>query len=148
MIRPTKISAPASDGIDLASKTVQEAMQSSVAFCSAELPLEEIWQTMAERRLRFVIVVDGAESSSTTWGVLSDLDLLAAASVRNLCGQVAAGSAARPAVTITPGETLRRASQLMVEHDVAELIVTDPLSNRPIGVLSTLDVVVALAPGH
>ena len=111
-------------------------MNSSLAYCRADQPLGEIWQILAEKRVRSVVVVDAIESESSAWGVISDLDLVAAASVRNTEAQVAAGSAARPVVSVAPGETLRRAAQLMIEHDITELIVTDTLSNRPIGVLS------------
>ena len=40
---------------------------------------------------------------------------------------------------------LARAAQLMIEVEVSHLIVIEPHSARPIGVLSTLDVAQALA---
>lgn len=123
-------------------------MHSGLAYCGADQPLDEVWRTMAEKRIRSVVVVmDASEPESSAWGVISDLDLVAAASVRNIGAQLAAGSAARPTVSITPNETLRRAVQVMIDHDVTELIVTDPSTSHPVGVLSTLDIVIGLTPG-
>jgi CBS domain-containing protein len=47
---------------------------------------------------------------------------------------------------VSPRESLLRAAQLMTEHATAHLIVVDPESGRPVGVLSTLDVARSL--GH
>jgi CBS domain-containing protein len=46
---------------------------------------------------------------------------------------------------VSPGETLERAAQLMTEHNTAHLIVVDPKQQRPLGVLSTLDIAGTLA---
>lgn len=99
---------------------------------------------MTEQRLHSVVVMDDLDPASPVWGVISDLDLVAAARVRSLDDQMAAGSAVRPAVTIAPGETLRRAVQLMVEQRVTHLIVMEPASGHPVGVLSTLDLLAEL----
>ena len=77
------------------------------------------------------------------WGVVSDLDLVAAASVRDLEAQTAGAAAATPALTIAPDDTLQRATQLMVEHALTHLVVV--AGYRPVGVISTLDVAAALA---
>ena len=57
----------------------------------------------------------------------------------------ASGSAATPALMTTPEETLRRAAQLMAEHEVAHLVVVDSETSRPVGVISTLDVAKAVS---
>ena len=50
---------------------------------------------------------------------------------------------------IAPEETVRRAAQLMAEHEVAHLVVVDSETSRPVGVISTLDVAkaVSVTPG-
>jgi CBS domain-containing protein len=71
--------------------------------------------------------------------------------VRDLADQTAGATAATAALTIRPGDTLRRATQLMLEHGTTHLVVVDGDALRPIGVLSTLDVARALAlarPSH
>jgi CBS domain-containing protein len=77
--------------------------------------------------------------------VVSDLDLVAAASVRQLGEQRAGGTAMTPAVTIAPSESLDVAARLMTRCGVAHLVVVDPVERRPLGVLSTLDLAGALS---
>ena len=74
-------------------------------------------------------------TSRASLGIVSDLDLVAAASVRDLDDQSAGGSAATPVVTVSPDGTLERAAQLMTEHNTAHLIVVDACEQRPLGVL-------------
>ena len=91
-----------------------------------------------------VVVENGSGEVGPPWGIVSDLDLVAAASVRDLNNQSAGGSAGTPVVTVSPKETLERAAQLMTEHNTAHLIVVDPREQRPLGVLSTLDIAASL----
>lgn len=51
--------------------------------------------------------------------------------------------AATEMLTIASGDRLDHAGQLMAEHELSHLIVTDAASGRPIGILSTLDVIAA-----
>ena len=55
-----------------------------------------------------------------------------------------AGRRRRRSSIVAPDETLERAAQLMTEHSTAHLIVVDPQRQRPIGVLSTLDIAASL----
>ena len=48
---------------------------------------------------------------------------------------------------VEAGDPLVRASQLMAEQGIAHLAVVDPLSKRPVGVISTLDIARSLAAG-
>jgi len=148
MTRPFHIASLDDNGWAGTALTVGEAMRSDITVCQANQTLDEIWRMMARRRSRVAVVLDSSTSTSASWAAISDLDLLAAASVRDLHDQVAAGSAAKPVVCTVPSETLAGAARLMMEHDVTELIVLDRSTNRPIGTLSSLDIVVALAPHH
>jgi CBS domain-containing protein len=51
-------------------------------------------------------------------------------------------------VTVEPDETLARAAQLMTEHEIAHLVVVDPSTKDPVGILSTLDVAGVIAWGR
>jgi len=62
---------------------------------------------------------------------------------RGLEDQCAAGSASTPAVLISPHARLTDAAELMTRHGVTHLVVAE--ARRPVGVLSTLDVAVAIA---
>jgi CBS domain-containing protein len=127
----------------LSTLPVSGAMHEGVITCDRDSPLTEVARLMSVERVHCVVVVD--EDPRRPWGLISDLDLTAAASVRGLTGQTAGGSAATPVVTVSPDESLERAAQLMTEHGVAHLVVVAPDNGRPIGVLSTLDVARAAA---
>ena len=124
---------------------VVDAMHQGVFTCEREAPLSEVAATMAREHVHCVVVESGSGEAGPPWGIVSDLDLVAAAIVRDLDDQSAGGSAGTPVVTVSPGETLERAAQLMTEHNTAHLIVVDPKQQRPLGVLSTLDIAASLA---
>jgi crotonyl-CoA carboxylase/reductase len=129
--------------IGLEQTVVRDAMHEGVLSCSEDTPLSTVAELMAGRGVHCVVVT-GADDRAV-WGVISDLDLVAAAGVRDLDAQSAGGSAATPALAIAPGDTLQRAAQMMTEHAAAHLLVVDDVSGVPVGVLSTLDIARVLA---
>lgn len=118
---------------------VEEAMHEGVITCSAETPLSDVARLMASEHVHCVVVVTEPEDGASLWGVVSDLDLVAAASVREVAEQTAGGTAATPVIMVDLDESLLRAAQLMTEHATAHLVVVDPDSGQPVGVVSTLD---------
>jgi len=130
---------PASAGI-----RVFDAMHRGVLTCSREATLADVAGLMASRRVHCVVVTDEPGDVDSLWGIVSDLDLVAAAGVRDLDEQTAGAAAATAALTVGPGETIQRAAQLMTEHGTAHLVVVDA-ARRPVGILSTLDVAAALS---
>ena len=122
---------------------VGAVMHEGVLTCGRDESLTAVARLMADHRVHSIVVTDEPADAPSLWGVVSDLDLVAAASVRELDEQVAGAAAATPALMIAPDDTLQRASQLMVEHALAHLVVVE--GGRPVGVLSTLDVADALA---
>jgi CBS domain-containing protein len=123
---------------------VAEVMHWGLVSCPADASLDTVARLMTAERIHCVIVVHAGDAGPL-WGVVSDLDLVAAASVRPLVEQRAGGTAMRPAVTIAPSESLAVAARLMARTGVSHLVVVDPVERRPVGVLSTLDVAGALA---
>jgi CBS domain-containing protein len=95
---------------------VAEAMHHGVLTCSRDTSLADVAGLMARRRVHCIVVTDEPENADSLWGVVSDLDLVAAAGVRDLDEQTAEASAATAALTVSPEETLQRAAQLMTEH--------------------------------
>ena len=123
--------------------TVEVAMHPGVVTCPLETPLATVARMMATYRIHAVIVFNEDSddvASADLWGVVSDLDLVKAASAGDLEDRTAGGTAVTPVVTVERDDTLARAAQLMSEHEVTHLVVADPKQARPIGVLSTLDV--------
>jgi CBS domain-containing protein len=124
---------------------VADVMHWGLVSCAADAPLDVVAALMIDELVHCVVVMDGPSDDSSLWGVVSDLDLIAAASVRALAEQKAGGSAMRPAVTIDPAASLESAARAMTRAGVAHLVVVDPVERRPVGVLSTLDLAGALA---
>jgi CBS domain-containing protein len=122
--------------------TAGEAMRAGVISCPPETPLRQVAQMMATEHIHCVVVIDEGR-----WGVVSDLDLLRAAD-GDLETVMAGDVAASDLPTVTTEERLDRVAQVMVEHEVAHLLVVEPTSERAAGVLSTLDVAGVLAWGQ
>ena len=114
----------------LSRATVADAMHEGVFSCPRTASLAAVAEVMAARRVHAVVVLDDPEDSRSLWGVISDLDLVAAASVRDLEAQTAGATAASPALTVGQDETLQRAAQLMTEHSAAHLVVVDAADVR------------------
>lgn len=127
---------------------VVDAMHPGLISCSPDTPLRDVARMMALYRVHAILVTaHGTEElpGGGVWGVVSDTDLLRAAQSGELDGKVSRLLAATPVLTVTTGDELARAAQLMVEHGISHLIVAEPHTARPIGVLSTLDIARALA---
>jgi CBS domain-containing protein len=120
-------------------------MTPEVITCPADAPLRWVAGVMAAERVHCVVIEPhSGHGERRTWGVISDLDLVRAAG-SDLDAATAGGVAASEFLTVTATEKLGRAAQMMAEHEATHLVVVDPASSRPIGVLSTLDVANVLA---
>ena len=103
---------------------VADAMHQGVFACEREAPLSEVAATMVQELVHCVVVDSGSGEAGPPWGIVSDLDLVAAALVRDLedRAQVGRRVAGRHG---PPDETLERAAQLMTEHSTTHLVVVD-----------------------
>lgn len=129
--------------------TVADAMTPRMIHCAPETPLRNVARLMSENNVHAVYVFDyGAEDDETVemWGLVSDLDLVAAMPV--IDERTAGNSAVTPLVTVSLTERLDRAAQLMAESGNAHLGVIDPRTGRAVGVLSTLDIARAISEGE
>ncbi len=106
-----------------------------------QTPLRAVAGIMAAHRVHCVVVYDetGNAELDALWGVVSDLDLAGALSSGEIETGTAGEIAGAPVVTVRPQEELVRAAQLMREHETSHLVVVDRRTERPIGVLSTLE---------
>ncbi len=136
------IDRPSERALSFEAATVADAMSSGVIHCTPETSLRAVARLMASHNVHAVFVFNyGNEADETTelWGMVSDLDVVAAA-----CGNIdactAALSAVSPLQTVTSDEPLTIAAQAMAFNGLAHLAVLDPVTRRPVGVLSTLDV--------
>jgi CBS domain-containing protein len=103
---------------------------------------------MSTYRVHAVLVTahgDEQLPGGARWGIISDTALLRAADSGDLDAQEARAIAGAAPLTVGTDEALSHAAELMVEHETSHVIVVEPHSGRPYGVLSTLDVARALA---
>lgn len=129
---------------------VTDAMTAGLISCPPETPLRRVAELMVRERVHAIYVFDyGLEDDETPelWGLVSDLDLVAAAR-GDLDYVTAAEASVTPLVTVRTDDTLDRAAQLLAENGVSHLAVLDTHSERPVGVLSTLDIARFVAGAH
>lgn len=120
---------------------VADAMHMGVLACPPETPLRAVARMMAHHRVHSLVVLGDPKlyQDERLWGIVSDLDLVTALGP-DMGAKTAGDIAASPLVTTGPDEPLSGAVALMVEHGVSHVVVVDPVSDQPVGVLSTLDV--------
>jgi CBS domain-containing protein len=128
--------------------TVADAMHPGILACPADTPLRIVAKIMANHRVHCVAVVGSpdAEGEPPVWGIVSDLDVVRRA-VRTGFERTAGELALAPVVTVEANTPLPDAGELMIANDAQHLVVVAPESKRPIGVLSSLDLVAAIASG-
>jgi CBS domain-containing protein len=128
---------------------VSDAMRSEILTCPADASLRAVARTMAAEHVHCAVVTDGGErgTGAATWGIVSDMDLMRAAG-EDLDARTASSAAVSEFLAVSPDESLERAVQMMIEHDVTHLVVVDPGNDKAVGVLSTLDIAGVLAWGR
>ena len=131
------------------SARVADAMSPGVISCPPETPLRVVARMMATFSVHSVFVFEHSDEDDEDvqlWGVVSDLDLVAAGRL-DVDTRTAGASAVTPLVSIPIDAPLEQAAELMALHGIAHLAVVDTTSRRPVGVVSTLDIARAIAAG-
>ena len=130
--------------------TVSDAMHPGILSCEPDATATEVARLMAAHHVHCVAVVGISHETQPecfVWGIISDLDLVAAG-IRDEQEPTARDLAAQPVITVGPSVPLREAGEAMLRNRVSHLVVTDAEAGRPIGILSTLDVAGVLAWGE
>lgn len=125
---------------------VGDVMSHGVMTARRASPLREVAATMADFEVHSVVITDLELQSGElrAFGIVTDADVMRAAG-GDLDKLTAGEYAVTELITVTPNETLEHATQLMVEHELSHLLVVDPETGRPAGVVSSLDVAGVLA---
>jgi CBS domain-containing protein len=113
---------------------VYDAMRVGVVTCRPETTVQDVARMMVSYRMHAIVVQD-VQPGSRPWGIISALDI-AAASGSDLSELEAQDIATTDLVTVPSNETLRNAAKLMAEHGITHLIVVEPATDWPCGVLS------------
>jgi CBS domain-containing protein len=138
---------PEPDAVPFATARVADAMSRGVISCPPETPLRVVARMMATFGVHAIFVFEHADEDDEApqlWAVVSDLDLVAATRL-DLDTLTAGATAVTPLVAVAADRSIAEAGSLMAQYGIAHLAVTDPDSNRPIGVISTLDIARAVA---
>ena len=127
--------------------TVGDAMRPLVLACEPETPLVTVAQRMAGEHVHAIVVMgENATSGRRPWAIVTDTDVLRSAS--RITELTAAEAATGELLETHPAAPLADAAQRMAHDGVTHMLVVDDRSDRPVGVLSTLDVAGILAWGR
>jgi CBS domain-containing protein len=124
---------------------VRDAMRVGVITCRPQSKLTDVARMMVGYDVHSVVVAD-FDPERGLWGIVTSLDLARAAG--ELSSVTAREVATTDLITIRSNDPLRRAAELMAEHGVTHLIVLQPDSDDPVGVISARGVAAALAYGR
>lgn len=133
----------------LSHATVADAMHEGVVYCEPDTTLTNVARTMAAERVHCVAVHATAADRSgepRVWGIISDLDLVRAG-IHADAERPAGTIAHTPVISVRPTMRLAEAGEAMLTHGVSHMVVVDPDSHRPVGILSTLDIAKTLGQG-
>jgi CBS domain-containing protein len=122
-------------------------MSRGVISCPPETPLRIVARMMATFGIHAVFVFehqDEDDEAPRLWALVSDLDLVAATQL-DLDSVTAGATAVTPLVSVGADRPISEAAEMMAQHGVAHLAVTERGSRRPVGVISTLDIARAVA---
>ncbi|MEA2469103.1 MAG: hypothetical protein QOE38_101 [Thermoleophilaceae bacterium] len=125
---------------------IEDVMHPGVLTCPPETPLWTVAKMMAMYSVHAIVVTDldaEGDPDERAWGIVSSLDL-ARACVAGADEPTAGGVASTDVLTVSPGDPLASAAQLMAVHGSEHVVVTD-LQARPVGVVSTRDLAAVLA---
>ena len=124
----------------LAHVHVKDVMHTGILTTDPSTPLRVVARLMADQRVHAVAVAD-PDHGRRPWGIVSTLDVAAAAAqgLDGTAGEAATGDI----VTVSSTECIEYAAQIMAEEKLEHLIVVDPATGHPAGILSTLDVAAA-----
>ena len=122
---------------------VADVMRAGLLTCQPETRLRGVAQAMAANHVHALVVIDPSAEDSPGWRVIYDVDVLKLAAAGE---DARAIDAACAPVTIAMTEPATRAAELMHANSTRHLIVLDE-EERPIGVVSSLDLAATLAWG-
>ena len=135
-------------GDRLRATLVRDVMHPGIVSCSQSATAAEIARIMASSRVHCVAVMGlshDQQQDPLIWGIVSDLDLLEAATDVGRAA-TAADLAKEPVISIRSTMSVHDAARAMVQYGATHVVVVDPDQRRtPLGILSTLDVAEVLA---
>jgi CBS domain-containing protein len=121
---------------------VRDVMHTGILTTDPTTPLRVVARLMADQRVHAVAVAD-PEYARRPWGFVTALGV--AKAVADESDAIAGEVAEADVPTVSADQSLGSAAQLMADNGVTHLIVIDPGTGHPSGILSSLDVAAAYA---
>jgi CBS domain-containing protein len=121
---------------------ISDVMHPGVVACPVWTPLRTVAQMMALNRIHCVVVFDygnEGDEGRDLYGIVTDRDIAGAFAADAFTDCDAGCVAAAPLLTAYSDDDLGAAARLLADHAASHLVVLDRSSQRPVGVLSTLD---------
>ena len=114
-------------------------MHYGVITCGTHTVLKEVVRIIADSDVHALVVI---HDNGSVAGIVSHMDLLRLYG-ENLLEHKAEDVMTPTVITIGPQASVREAVNLMLKHNIRRLLVTEktPQGERPIGVISTTDVI-------
>jgi CBS domain-containing protein len=122
----------------LIERLVRDIYHRGVIFCKPDTPLQEVVQVMVDTDIHAIIVTDG--ESPEPLGVVSHTDIISHYG-KELSGIKASEVMTPHVITIPEDKPVSQASNLMLEHNIRRLLVTEEGKNTPLGIISTTDII-------
>jgi predicted transcriptional regulator len=126
----------------LRGKKVNHVMTRGVVTVNEKAPAKEVFRAMVENDVAGIVVVS---DEGYCRGVVTTYDVLGLGhlSVEEIKGLTAEDLMTKYTVDVNPTDTLEAAGKIMREYRIHRLIVGSgkPIERKPIGVLSSTDVV-------
>jgi CBS domain-containing protein len=118
-----------------------DVMIKDVLTVKESTPLKEVAKVLSERKITGAPVVD---VNGNLLGVISETDIIRktnsiGAWSPNTAGQIMT----KPAVTVSPNETLQRICELMYNRSIHRVVVAE--DRKIVGIITTMDILRAIA---
>lgn len=124
---------------------VWDAMNLGVVSCRPDTPLADVARMMTGYDMHAVVVSD-LSGTRRAWGIVTSLDLARAGD--EIARLNARDVATTDVVTVDSSEPLGSAARLMADHGVNHLVVVQPGTDRPVGMISSSAITAAIAYGE
>jgi predicted transcriptional regulator len=121
--------------------TAADVMVKEVVTVSESASLKEVMRVFSERKITGAPVVNGAQEMV---GVISETDIIRKSTSIGAWSPSTAGQImTRPAVTVTPDDSLQRVCELMFNRRIHRVVVAEGTQIR--GIITTMDIMRAIA---
>jgi CBS domain-containing protein len=125
----------------VSSLLASDVMIKDVVTVLESAPLKEVARILSEKNITGAPVVN---SRGELVGVISETDIIRKSNSIGAWSPSTAGQImTRPAVTISPSDTLQRVSELMFNRRIHRVVVSE--GNRIQGIITTMDILRTIA---